>query len=329
MQDEILMPNVCRCSYPTKEAKYLQIPFPLKWTPVFLDFLSRFLLKAAKYLLPLIFLKAAKHLQRATKAAKNEKTVGWVFDDGITDQAANSKLSKQAYIEDDISSMFVQLYEDGILSLLFLKSVLSVEMYVWDVGMPEPRKTYSCSINSANDDVVWHRQALQRFSKLKYVSDCEMDAFSLDFLSEAVVGGLSQNRTHKFYVVQTMASPSSRIGSFAAMAAKDYDMHLLPWASVAACVSDDSLNDDHLKLGRAFCFLPLPVKTGFRVHINGYFEVSSNRRGIWYGDDMDRSGKVRSIWNRLLLEDVVAPSFAKLLLGMPQFLGSTKTYYSL
>ncbi|KAK4397028.1 Sacsin [Sesamum angolense] len=245
------------------------------------------------------------------------------------DQAANSKLSKQAYIEDDISSMFVQLYEEGILSLLFLKSVLSVEMYVWDVGMPEPRKTYSCSINSANDDVVWHRQALQRFSKLKYVSDCEMDAFSLDFLSEAVVGGLSQNRTHKFYVVQTMASPSSRIGSFAAMAAKDYDMHLLPWASVAACVSDDSLNDDHLKLGRAFCFLPLPVKTGFRVHINGYFEVSSNRRGIWYGDDMDRSGKIRSIWNRLLLEDVVAPSFAKLLLGMRQFLGSTKTYYSL
>ncbi|KAL0294192.1 UNVERIFIED_CONTAM: hypothetical protein Sradi_6899800 [Sesamum radiatum] len=77
-------PNVCRCSYPTKEAKYLQIPFPLKWTPVFLDFLSRFLLKAAKYLLPLIFLKAAKHLQRVTKAAKKEKAVGWVFDDGIT-----------------------------------------------------------------------------------------------------------------------------------------------------------------------------------------------------------------------------------------------------
>ncbi|KAL0301672.1 UNVERIFIED_CONTAM: Sacsin [Sesamum radiatum] len=265
------------------------------------------------------------------------------------DQAANSKLSKQAYIEDDISSMFVQLYEDGILSLLFLKSVLSVEMYVWDVGMPEPRKTYSCSINSANDDVVWHRQALQRFSKLKYVSDCEMDAFSLDFLSEAVVGGLSQNRTHKFYVVQTMASPSSRIGSFAAMAAKDYDMHLLRHVYQMIhlilssthlalmpegvgwwwCIFAAPTKDDHLKLGRAFCFLPLPVKTGFRVHINGYFEVSSNRRGIWYGDDMDRSGKVRSIWNRLLLEDVVAPSFAKLLLGMRQFLGSTKTYYSL
>lgn len=87
--------------------------------------------------------------------------------------------------------------------------------------------------------------------------------------------------------------------------------------------------DDVLKLGRAFCFLPLPVKTGFRVQINGYFEVSSNRRGIWYGDDMDRSGKIRSIWNRLLLEDVVAPSFGKLLLSIRELLGSTKEYYSL
>ncbi|KAF5800829.1 hypothetical protein HanXRQr2_Chr06g0241101 [Helianthus annuus] len=38
------------------------------------------------------------------------------------------------------------------------------------------------------------------------------------------------------------------------------------------------------------------------VQINGYFEVSSNRRVIWYGADMDRSGRIRSLWNRLLLE---------------------------
>ncbi|KAL6536570.1 hypothetical protein OROGR_013142 [Orobanche gracilis] len=247
------------------------------------------------------------------------------------DLAVNSMLSKQAYFEDDISSMFGQLYEEGILLLLFLKSVLSVEMYVWDVGVLEPRKMYSCTINWGNDidNVMSHRQALQRLSKLEYGSDWEMDTFSLDFLSEAMVGNIPHVRTDKFYVVQMMASPSSRIGAFAATAAMDYDMHLLPWASVAACISDDSLNDDVLKLGRAFCFLPLPLKTGFRVQINGYFEVSSNRRGIWYGDDMDRTGKTRSVWNRLLLEDVVAPIFTKLLLGVRQLLCSTKAYYSL
>lgn len=84
-----------------------------------------------------------------------------------------------------------------------------------------------------------------------------------------------------------------------------------------------------LKLGQAFCFLPLPLRTGLTVQVNGYFEVSSNRRGIWYGADMDRSGRIRSMWNKLLLEDIVAPAFARLLLGVQELLGPTDAYYSL
>lgn len=66
--------------------------------------------------------------------------------------------------------------------------------------------------------------------------------------------------------------------------------------------------------GSAYCFLPLPAKTGLPVHVNGYFELSSNRRDIWYGQDMDKGGKLRSDWNVCLLEDVVASDFAQLLL---------------
>lgn len=156
------------------------------------------------------------------------------------DQASNSKLSKQAYLEDDISAMLFQLYEEGVFALLFLKSVLSIEMYVWNAGDPEPRKLYSCSVDSANDDIIWHRQALLRDSKSTKSSECKMDAFSLDFFSETVVGNQSQKRIDTFYIVQTMASTSSRIASFAAAASRDYDINLLPWASVAACISKNS-----------------------------------------------------------------------------------------
>ena len=34
--------------------------------------------------------------------------------------------------------------------------------------------------------------------------------------------------------------------------------------------------------GHAFCFLPLPVQTGLPVHVNAFFELSSNRRDIWW-----------------------------------------------
>lgn len=156
------------------------------------------------------------------------------------DQAEKSKLSRQAYSEDDVSSMFSQLYEEGVFALLFLKSVLSVEMYTWDAGESEPRKLYSCSVSSETDETVWHRQALLRLSKLPVSNESEMDAYSVNFSIEEMTGDKIEKKINTFYVVQTMASTSSRIGTFAATASKDYDIHLLPWASVAACISEDT-----------------------------------------------------------------------------------------
>ncbi|XP_042506344.1 sacsin-like [Macadamia integrifolia] len=160
-----------------------------------------------------------------------------------SDQGAISKLSRQAYAEDDIYSMFAQLYKEGIFTLLFLKSVLSVEMYTWDAGAPEPRKLYSCCVSSANDDIIWHRQALRRLSNSVMSANNEVDSFSLDFLSEAVLGTQLEKKTATFFIAQAMASGSSKIGAFAAAAVEEYDIHLLPWASVAACISDGSLED--------------------------------------------------------------------------------------
>ena len=44
--------------------------------------------------------------------------------------------------------------------------------------------------------------------------------------------------------------------------------------------------------GRAYCFLPLPIRTLLPLHINGYFELSSNRRDIWYGGPQMHPGLV-------------------------------------
>lgn len=156
-----------------------------------------------------------------------------------TDQAAISKLSRQAYSEDDIYAMFDHLYAEGVLTLLFLKSVQSVEMYVWDVGEPKPRKLYSCSVKSVNEDTIRHRQALLRLSKSINIVDEEMDAFLLEFLSEKLIMNHHERRVDTFCIVQTMAASSSRIGSFASSASREYGIHLLPWASVAACVSEN------------------------------------------------------------------------------------------
>lgn len=87
--------------------------------------------------------------------------------------------------------------------------------------------------------------------------------------------------------------------------------------SIAACVKTSSSESSSLTFpdieGLAFCFLPLPVKTCLPVHVNAYFELSSNRRDIWRGDDTTGESKIRSEWNVRLMEDVLAPLYVLLL----------------
>lgn len=48
-----------------------------------------------------------------------------------------------------------------------------------------------------------------------------------------------------------------------------------------------------------------------RVQVNGYFELSSNRRDIWFGDGLSGEGLLRAQWNLALLSDVIAPCYAR------------------
>uniref|UniRef100_M4C6B7 UBA domain-containing protein n=1 Tax=Hyaloperonospora arabidopsidis (strain Emoy2) TaxID=559515 RepID=M4C6B7_HYAAE len=48
--------------------------------------------------------------------------------------------------------------------------------------------------------------------------------------------------------------------------------------------------------------------------VNGYFELSSNRRDIWYGEGLSGEGRLRAQWNVALLCDVIAPCYARAIL---------------
>ena len=67
--------------------------------------------------------------------------------------------------------------------------------------------------------------------------------------------------------------------------------------------------------GEVFCFLPLSIPSGLPVHVNGYFAVTSNRRGIWEGTTAEAESyqplEVR--WNRRLMEDAVSEAYIKFL----------------
>lgn len=80
----------------------------------------------------------------------------------------------------------------------------------------------------------------------------------------------------------------------------------VPWTGVAARIGlqhPAAAREPAPPLeGQAFAFLPLPVRTGMPVHVNGTFELSSNRRDIWHGDSMSGDGAARAAWNLALLK---------------------------
>jgi sacsin len=70
--------------------------------------------------------------------------------------------------------------------------------------------------------------------------------------------------------------------------------------------------------GQVFCFLPLPVESGFPVHLNGHFILNSSRRELWRSTESD-SNDSRSQWNDNLRQ-ALASSYAN-------FLAQARSHY--
>ncbi|KAI5066266.1 hypothetical protein GOP47_0018890 [Adiantum capillus-veneris] len=243
-------------------------------------------------------------------------------------QAAQSQLSRQYYDEDDITQLFDELFGEASLCMLFLKNVETIKFYDWHPGSNNPCVLYSCSLASPTSQIRWHRHALTRLAHAwtsQPRDDAPMpkhfDSFVLKFDIEKLAGvGNIEVRSESFMIVQCMETLASRVGALSAVAANEYGVCLLPWAAVAAKISGDSTQGSSkcVNDGKAFCFLPLPLRTNLPIHVNGFFELSSNRRDIWHGTDMEGMGKIRADWNTFLLHDVVTSAYHHLLSVAPE-----------
>lgn len=160
-----------------------------------------------------------------------------------TQQASVSRLSRQAYSEDDMAALLHEFYLEAIAAMLFLKHVECVDIFDWKADATSPEKLYSCRIKSPTAEIRWHRQAFSRLSvETSLVQKSSLpslnlnDIFKLEFLRESFTG-IKEEKAEVFLISQCMGAPMSRTAKMAVNAAKDYDIHLVPWASVAAKIS--------------------------------------------------------------------------------------------
>ena len=249
-------------------------------------------------------------------------------------QSLTSKLSKHAYTSEHMEELLRSMYVEASEMLLFLKHVTRIEIYRWRPDAAAPICEFSVHIANLTPTLKQHRAFLTTCTQVmlqKLTADVDfLDEIELtserfdhscqdasDASSSSAAAVPSRRSTDTWLVANKLSA-----GTALRMAQNPlYDhFRFLPWGGCAACLKRGGAflqTSDQQIQGRAYCFLPLPVQTAFPIHVNAFFELSSNRRDVWWQNggarDMVGDGLVRSQWNEALCTELIAPAYASLL----------------
>ncbi|KAL0410666.1 UNVERIFIED_CONTAM: Sacsin [Sesamum latifolium] len=246
--------------------------------------------------------------------------------------ASRSQIKKEVYAPSDVLSLFSSFSEVVSATLLFLRNVKTISIFVKEGPNSEMQLLNCVRKDSVNEPEV-ERSPFQHIFSSMYGN--QLDGLSKDQFLQKLSKSIDRNvpwRSQKLLVSEQNSAgcrsclwlTSECLGSFHGknkLTTSDKKFYkFVPWACVATPInsveigkkmggSEENLDESFpntadvlQKLqastrgtldfdGRAFCFLPLPISTGLPVHINAYFELSSNRRDIWFGDDMAGTGR--------------------------------------
>ena len=253
------------------------------------------------------------------------------------EQAARSKLSSHATTADAVSAMLHKFEDEAAAMLIFLKNVARIRVFEWSPGAEAPTELFDAAITNCDADLRALRTFMLRAGDPAAPHNVVPRTVACDYVLNirtrrrrpplTLSGGGGDGDSWAADVTRAWMVCNQYGGGRARSIASDPEnahVRFVPWGGVATPVpTADEDPTDVACVGKAYCFLPLPVETRLPVHVNGYFELSSNRRDIWFGDDMAGDGRLRAEWNDALLADVVAPAYARLLAALATLIGNS------
>ena len=240
------------------------------------------------------------------------------------EQAEVSRLSRQSHPIEKIKALLSQMASVASSMLLFLKNVECIEIYEWSAKDAQPKKIHSTSISNITENIRTRRSYVLNAPSRVPSKPVAVD-YILDMQSNGI--GVVENGGKAFTSERWMVCNQLGGGNASVMASNSELSHmkLVPWAGVAARLSPPC----DVISGNAYCFLPLPVQTNLPIHVNGYFELSSNRRDVWSGSDMAGDGKARAEWNDSIVKHIAAPSYIRLVASAIRTNSVTSNTYEL
>jgi len=257
--------------------------------------------------------------------------------------------------------VLIPYMHNAVERLLFMRSLESVVIYVWEEDAEKPDQCFKVSITDLDESKRQNRRAMITFVKRKMkeykkeVADegGDEDAqrglepfmrfirWLKEHASDAprVVLPCRVRIDHKghvkiqHWVLSTMiggleelsfASAESVGGLYGPAMA---DQCMWPYAAVAALLAEgEEVDEKGTKVyrqgnggvmpgveGKAFCTLPTPIFTGLPVHLDGRWELKTDRNNLIIDTQAQGLAKLQTYWNYLLIERVGAAAYARLL----------------
>ncbi len=230
-------------------------------------------------------------------------------------QARVSEISHNAVTVDEMKKILMNLKKDIVECLPFLNDVSVIEIgHMNAEGIYE--ESYHAELSKDENDKQ------QEF--MNYVEESTLSLKNRETGIESVgrhtvqyVGNFtdSEGRKEKWLIEQVFGfSSAQQVHPSVREAYSKGELGLLPRAGVAMMLDckDASLQERYREKHCLYCFLPLPVQINLPMHVNGHFVLNgANRRGLWH-DDNDTG--FRTNWNYLLLQDLIAPAYVRLMM---------------
>lgn len=243
------------------------------------------------------------------------------------EEALKSEISNKIYHNDKIISLQECLTENSQTQLLFLKNIktLSLQRISKNVSTPVRDSEIETVLTVSKTDaslkmpdksfVSKQHQAEASLMRLNekctdVIDSCKVKIITLTIKQRE--SGVDEVQRWLLYncfgthEALEMALQKTKQAKFS-----------LPIGGVAVPLQINQTNGKKVSFpkdlaGQAFCSLPLPIRTGLPINVNGTFAVTSNRKGLW------ESG-VKHNWNKALLQDPVVAAYITALLVLKKF----------
>ena len=242
---------------------------------------------------------------------------GTFFRFPLRDVPREKRISTHTYDVNKLRTLLVALREEAKCILLFLRSMRKVEVFEISQSGQHTNLLKVSICETSSDQLGSKRSRFQQNLKMLF----EAQSYSIrEKLSQVVrvqvdVHDYQQTQyssTSKWLVANQVGSQSEEIRKLANA------LKVFPWVGVAL---ETSTADVECSGGRVFCVLPMPreVSCKLPVHVNGTFSLNDERRELkWRG--IERKNDPSAQWNHLLVDELLPPCYASLLLDHAKML---------